>query len=115
MANRNIKQLTFEKDGDVFTINAITTEERSAIEQLLIDVANLKKFTVSLDFDAVSTFEFNCPLAMKILTVESSPAADVTITKAGVPYVLGDALAKFDILMITPSVPAFINLNCTEI
>lgn len=115
MANRNIKQLSFEKDGDVFTINGITQAERASITQLLLDVANLKKFTVSLDFDTVSTFEFNCPLAMKILSIETSPTADVTITKSGVPYVLGADLAKFDILMVTPSIASFINLNCTEL
>lgn len=74
------------------------------------------KFTVSMNFETVIGYSFVCPSAMKIDTVETNTSgATLAITKGGVNYVLGTSLAKFDVLIITPSAVAFFNLNCSTL
>jgi hypothetical protein len=72
-------------------------------------------FTVSLNFEEVTTYTLICPEAMSIDSIESNVTATITITKSGAAYTYGTALAKFDTLMITPDVVCFINLKCTSL
>jgi len=74
------------------------------------------KFTVSLNFSDAIAYTFICPAAISIDTVETnSGGATLSITKGGVSYTLGTALAKFDALVITPSAAVFFNLNCSTL
>lgn len=74
------------------------------------------KFAISLNFSDAIAYTFVCPAAMSIDTVETnSGGATLSITKGGVNYTLGTALAKFDTLVITPSAAVFFNLNCSTL
>lgn len=72
-------------------------------------------FQVSIDFEGLTTFNYICPGAMKVDSVETNMAATVSVKKDGVAYVMGTPLAKFDEITITPSTLCFVNLNCSTL